>query len=83
MLKWIDSASLCSLAGRYESPIPPRFLAPIDFLKIPVTNMVVLPRWESIPGLLKGLHIRALDCCNVCNGSQTIKPLGYTTSHLE
>jgi hypothetical protein len=26
---------LCSLAGRYDKPIPPRFLAPIDFLKIP------------------------------------------------
>ncbi len=24
-----------SLAGRYENPIPPRCLAPIDFLKIP------------------------------------------------
>ncbi len=31
----INSASLCSLAGRYENPIPPRCLAPIDFLKIP------------------------------------------------
>ncbi len=29
------SASTCSLAGRYDNPIPPRFLAPIDFLKIP------------------------------------------------
>jgi hypothetical protein len=31
----IDSASLCSLAGRYDNPIPTRFLAPIDCLKIP------------------------------------------------
>jgi hypothetical protein len=31
----IKSASLYSLAGRYDNPIPPRFLAPIDFLKIP------------------------------------------------
>jgi hypothetical protein len=31
----MNSASLCSLAGRYENPIPPRCLAPIDFLKIP------------------------------------------------
>jgi hypothetical protein len=30
----MDSASLCSLAGRYDNPIPPWFLAPIDFLKI-------------------------------------------------
>ncbi len=31
----MNSASLCSLAGRYDNPLPPRFLAPIDSLKIP------------------------------------------------
>jgi hypothetical protein len=31
----IPPAYLCSMAGRYENPIPPRCLAPIDFLKIP------------------------------------------------
>ncbi len=31
----MNSASLCSLAGRYENLIPPWCLAPIDFLKIP------------------------------------------------
>ncbi len=31
----IDSARLCSLAGRYDNLIPTRFLAPIDCLKIP------------------------------------------------
>ena len=31
----VNSASLCSLAGRYDNPIPVRFLAPIDCLKIP------------------------------------------------
>ncbi len=31
----INSASLYGLAGRYENPIPTRFLAPIDCLKIP------------------------------------------------
>jgi hypothetical protein len=36
----MNSASLCSLAGRYDNPIPPRFLAPIDFLKIPAQNKV-------------------------------------------
>jgi hypothetical protein len=30
-----DSASLCSLAGRYDNPIPTQFLAPIDCSKIP------------------------------------------------
>jgi hypothetical protein len=31
----MNSASLCSLAGPYDNPIPNRFLAPIDCLKIP------------------------------------------------
>jgi hypothetical protein len=31
----MNSASLCRLAGRYDNPIPTRFLAPIDCLKIP------------------------------------------------
>jgi hypothetical protein len=31
----MNSASLCSLVGRYDNPLPPRFLAPIDSLKIP------------------------------------------------
>jgi hypothetical protein len=33
----INCAILCSLAvaGRYDNPIPTRFLAPIDCLKIP------------------------------------------------
>jgi hypothetical protein len=34
----MNSASLCSLAGRYENPIPPRCLAPLDFLKIPALD---------------------------------------------
>ncbi len=41
----MNSASLCSLAGRYENPIPLQCLAPIDFLKIPalVYSCSVLP----------------------------------------
>ncbi len=31
----MNSASLCSLAGRYNNPFPTRCLASIDFLKIP------------------------------------------------
>ncbi len=30
-----NSARLHSLAGRYDNPIPTRFLAPLDCLKIP------------------------------------------------
>jgi hypothetical protein len=33
-----NSASLCSLADWYDNPIPTRFLAPIDGLKIPALN---------------------------------------------
>ncbi len=40
----IDSASLCSLAGRYDNPIPNPFLAPTDCSKIPA---LVLP--PSLP----------------------------------
>ncbi len=29
----INSDSLCSLAGRYNNPIPTRFLAPLECLK--------------------------------------------------
>ncbi len=51
----MNSASLCSLAGRYDSPIPPRFLAPIDFLKIPA--LVFLIR-IGIKGLCQGVTKR-------------------------
>jgi hypothetical protein len=47
----MNSASLCSLAGRYDNPIPPRFLAPIDFLKIPaqlVSNNLFLLKIFSV-----------------------------------
>jgi hypothetical protein len=41
----MNSASLCSLAGRYANPLPPRFLAPIDSLKIPAqTSRADLPQ---------------------------------------
>jgi hypothetical protein len=36
----IDFASLCSMSGRYENPIPTRFLAPIDCSKIPKPEFV-------------------------------------------
>jgi hypothetical protein len=37
----MNSASLCSMAGRYNNPIPPRFLAPIDCLKIPAQGSIL------------------------------------------
>ncbi len=43
----MNSASLCSLAGRYDNPIPPRFLAPKDSLKIPA--LVYTPALFFVP----------------------------------
>ncbi len=50
----MNSASLCSLAGRYDNPIPSWFLAPIDFLKIPALN------FKRIPGIGSTLNIMGL-----------------------
>ncbi len=38
----IESASLCSLAGRHDNTIPTRFLAPIDCSKIPAQHNAVM-----------------------------------------
>ena len=38
----MNSASLNSLAGRYDNPLPPRFLAPKDSLKIPALLVFLL-----------------------------------------
>jgi hypothetical protein len=46
----INSASLCSLAGQYDNPIPNRFLAPTDYSKIPELYSVhtVDLYWRSV-----------------------------------
>jgi hypothetical protein len=44
----MNSARLCSLAGRYNNPIPTRCLAPIDFLKIPAQDTVSEDRYPLI-----------------------------------
>jgi hypothetical protein len=51
----IDSASLCSLAGRYDNPIPTRFPAPIDSSKIPAQERMALYMWGG--GVWKGLPL--------------------------
>jgi hypothetical protein len=43
----MNSASVCSLAGRYDNPIPPRFLAPMDSLKIPAPFLSFLSLPET------------------------------------
>jgi hypothetical protein len=47
----MNSASLCSLAVRYDNPIPTRFLAPIDCLKIPALDACDLDDSYSITSL--------------------------------
>ncbi len=40
----MDSASLCSLAGLYDNPLPLWFLAPIASLKIPALGII----WRAL-----------------------------------
>ncbi len=50
----INSARLWSLVGRYDNPIPTRFLAPIDCFKIPaqdVTHCFFPTNFSSYPFL--------------------------------
>jgi hypothetical protein len=72
--KGINSASLCSLAGRYDNPIPTRFLAPIDCLKIPAqaTQAGGIDSLEAILGLLKSLKIPA--CISLAETPQPPPP---------
>jgi hypothetical protein len=43
----MNSASLCSVAGRYDNPITSQFLALIDSLKIPAQDKIVLYRHDE------------------------------------
>jgi hypothetical protein len=54
----MNSASLCSLEGRYDNPIPTRYLAPIDCLKIPtlVENLSPPPTTLSIHNFNLVIH---------------------------
>ncbi len=62
----MNSASLFSLAGRYDNPIPTRCLAPIDFLKIPVNE-------EPVPGIWC-LKLKTFSFCFLFKKLQYIYP---------
>ncbi len=64
----INSASLYSLAGRYDNPIPPQFLAPIYFLKIPAQRMIL---WAPINKQLAECHAKY--CTSSDKGGASIK----------
>jgi hypothetical protein len=50
----INSASLFSLAGRFDNPIPTRFLAPIDCLKIQaqLNNLTIISPFAGTGSIL-------------------------------
>jgi hypothetical protein len=52
--------SLCRVAGRYDNPIPTRFLAPTDCSKNLGLHRLKESILESIPRLIEQLQIRAL-----------------------
>ncbi len=54
----IDSASLCSLAGRHDNPIPTRFLAPIVVLKF--------QHWLKVHGVILESFIKDWDAEIFC-----------------
>jgi hypothetical protein len=56
----MNSASLCGLAGRYDNPIPPRFLTPIDSLKIPALETLThLSQGQGV-AVLGPAHVEGL-----------------------
>jgi hypothetical protein len=66
----MNSASLCSLAGRYNNPIPTPCLAPIDFLKIPaqyVCRYSVQHRVHILVEMKQGQCIYPLSWSVHCN----------------
>jgi hypothetical protein len=52
----MNSASQCSLAGRYDNPIPTRCLAPKDFLKIPAQHDFSLAWLQAVGYFCEGGH---------------------------
>jgi hypothetical protein len=59
----INSASLCSLAGRYDNPIPTRFLAPIECLKIPAQDVEgALPAMRKRVKIGQGMESMRIKC---------------------
>jgi hypothetical protein len=67
----INSTSLCSLAGRYDNPIPTRCLTPIDFLKIPAQAAGgPAHEYQSLPPSKQCMHGREWQSAGV--SGQTI-----------
>jgi hypothetical protein len=81
----MNSASLCSLAGRYDNPIPTRFLVPIDCLKFQLWSSLcsLAGRVSSTP-LIKYMYSLdlyiievTLNTCNIPKASQSAEQYFY------
>ncbi len=57
----IDSASLCSLAGRYDNPIPTQFLYPHILFQ---NSSTAWAEWHQHSNCLKYVVKRPFTCCN-------------------
>ncbi len=73
----INSASLYSLAGRYENPIPPRCLAPIDFLKIPAQTTARLPFASCV------IQVRGTITDEATRSPSILENVSFTTAILK
>jgi hypothetical protein len=61
----IDSASLCSLAGRYDNPIHTWFLAPIDCSKIPALHLWYAKNFFPVFNLVYAIAVVVSDTYTV------------------
>jgi hypothetical protein len=76
----MNSASLRSLAGRYDNPILPRFLAPIDFLKIPVQDRLQ-DKWKRLRESGTVFMTSRIGCRRSRTGCRTSR-IGCRTSRI-
>ncbi len=74
----INTARWCSLAGRYDNPIPTRFLAPLDCVKIPtqltIGQFVILSvnLRQSQLSVFRLRSIPVMSCCDTTQGITVI-----------
>jgi hypothetical protein len=72
LFQGINSTSLCSLAGRYESPISTRLLANIDYLKTLALVLTASRKTGFIDiSLQTSLRVSVKHIWPSCNNSQT------------
>jgi hypothetical protein len=79
----MKSASLCSLAGRYDKPILPRYLAPIDSLKIPALYCAGIFKKTNLWGPSRNLSYLPASQCSLAGrydnpiSTRILAPIDY------